>query len=405
MRLVRDAWLIFGIAVLALATVEGALRLRVTWSRRDRGGEAARDFRLRADAYPDRSWVPAYYEEFRRSRRLRWEPYAYWRRRPFRGEYINVGADGIRRTVAPGPPPEGRVPGARVFMLGGSTMWGTGARDAFTIPSLVARELAGRGVSAEVTNLGETGYVSGQELALLQQRLRSGDVPDVVVFYDGVNDTFSAWQQGKAGLPMNEFNRTREFNISNREMLGRRAVAVLREAAARLETVRVGARLLRAAGLQAGPARPRGRAAAGRRRRSVGDGEALARGVAAAYRSNVGIVRALGARYGFESLFFWQPTVFDKEGLTRYEQRQARRKGALREFFRLAAARVREEVCPGPGDLGCRDLSGIFAGTAAPVFVDWSHTGEGGNEVLAAAVAEDVAAMLAPRGARGGEEQ
>ena len=49
-------------------------------------------------------------------------------------------------------------------MFGGSTMWGTGARDACTIPSLLARALQGRGMSLEIINFGETGYVRTQEV-------------------------------------------------------------------------------------------------------------------------------------------------------------------------------------------------------------------------------------------------
>ena len=43
-------------------------------------------------------------------------------------------------------------------------------------------------------------------------QLREGNIPDLVVFYDGVNDVFSAYQQGKAGIPQNENNREKEFN-------------------------------------------------------------------------------------------------------------------------------------------------------------------------------------------------
>ena len=47
--------------------------------------------------------------------------------------------------------------------------------------------------------------------------LQKGERPDVVIFYDGVNDTYSAFQQLRAGLPQNEFNREIEFNLSKPE--------------------------------------------------------------------------------------------------------------------------------------------------------------------------------------------
>ena len=74
--------------------------------------------------------------------------------------------------------------------------------------------VARRGISGvEVTNFGQIGYVSTQEALLLFEQLRKGNVPDFAVFYDGVNDTFAAWQSGTAGIPNDEYNREREFGL------------------------------------------------------------------------------------------------------------------------------------------------------------------------------------------------
>ena len=58
-------------------------------------------------------------------------------------------------------------------------------------------------------NLSEIGYVSTQELVALFQELQAGYRPDVVIFYDGVNDTTSALLEREAGLTTNEVNRRR----------------------------------------------------------------------------------------------------------------------------------------------------------------------------------------------------
>lgn len=94
-------------------------------------------------------------------------------------------------------------------------MWGSGARDSFTIPSLLSQILSEHGISIHVVNYGESGFVSTQEVIALMLQLKKGNIPDVVMFYDGVNDTFSAFQHGIAGIPQNEFNRFREFNLLN----------------------------------------------------------------------------------------------------------------------------------------------------------------------------------------------
>jgi hypothetical protein len=62
-------------------------------------------------------------------------------------------------------------------------MWGTGVDDANTIPSLVA-QLGG----FRSQNYGEGAYTAHQGLLLLIELLQDGHRPDVVVFYDGVNE-------------------------------------------------------------------------------------------------------------------------------------------------------------------------------------------------------------------------
>ena len=61
--------------------------------------------------------------------------------------------------------------------------------------------------------MGESGYVNTQSLLALELELRGGNVPDEVIFYDGVNDVFSTFQNNEAGLPQNEQNRATEFNL------------------------------------------------------------------------------------------------------------------------------------------------------------------------------------------------
>lgn len=130
-------------------------------------------------------------QESIQSTQLAWKSYVYWQRE-----------HGIRKTI------EGEGP--KVWMFGGSAVWGSYVEWNETIPSLLAKK------GFKVTNYGETGYVSTQELILLILELRE-DTPEIVIFYNGFNDVFSSFQQGVAGIPMNEFNRRKEFNLTKRE--------------------------------------------------------------------------------------------------------------------------------------------------------------------------------------------
>jgi len=79
----------------------------------------------------------------------------------------------------------------RAYFFGGSTMFGLGLPDSQTIPSLFA---AATGIHSE--NYGALGYTSHQSLVLLLQMLQAGHRPNLVIFYDGVNDVAVKCEQG-----------------------------------------------------------------------------------------------------------------------------------------------------------------------------------------------------------------
>jgi hypothetical protein len=185
---------VLGIALLNLAA---GLLLRALQLDRPSGT----DPRAKAAAYEGADWAERYYEEYEASSEQRYAGFIGWRRRDFAGEHVNVSG-GIRRTVE-SRSQAGAAP-LEVFFFGGSTMWGLGSRDAHTIPSEIARLAGADGLPIQATNFGEVAYVSWQEVMLLAERCAAGDVPDLAVFYDGVNDVFVQLQQPTAvPLPQN----------------------------------------------------------------------------------------------------------------------------------------------------------------------------------------------------------
>ncbi|MGO9118307.1 MAG: SGNH/GDSL hydrolase family protein [Desulfomonilaceae bacterium] len=148
---------------------------------------------------------------------LRWEPYVYWRRERTEGRYVNVSESGVRRTWTSKTSRTSDGP-CRIWCFGGSTMWGDGARDKFTIPSHIAKILSQQmpSTNVEVVNFGEIAYVSTQEFLTLYMKLRQGERPDVVIFYDGVNDVYSAYHNKEVGLPQYEYDRRSDFNLGKR---------------------------------------------------------------------------------------------------------------------------------------------------------------------------------------------
>jgi lysophospholipase L1-like esterase len=316
-------------------------------------------------------------DEFCRSYSARWISYVYYRRTPFTGRHINVDSVGWRFT--PQFRMDAGTPARSIFLLGGSTMWGTGARDSATIPSALARLLASDPAlpAARVVNMGESGYVSTQAILALQLELRKGNVPDLVIMYDGVNDVFSAYQSGEAGVPQNEANRSAEFNLlkegGRMRALGIGDLWKRTLTAELLDTVRS---ILRPPPpLPATPPR-------------------LAAEVVRMYRGNLEVVEALSRQYGFRYLAYWQPVVFSKADPSPYERRQSDLWHYVRPLFLESYSLVASD--PGlRANPSFHDLSGVLDGTVA--YIDFCHITERGNGVVARRIYADLKAAINQR--------
>jgi len=384
-NVIKISWLMVGITILLLGLIEGSLSLGYLVRDRFRGSNPLKaDYRVLADTYADQSWVENYYDEYGRVK-SQWKPYVYWRRIPYRGEYINIDPDGIRLTTGTDPSPKEASTSPKIFMFGGSTLWGWGARDASTIPSLLAKELRSKGVVSEITNFGEAGYVSTQEVITLLLQLQKGNIPDLVVFYDGINDTFSAFQHHAAGLPQNELNRVKEFNLSQAEKFQERTRIVFQDLTRNLSTVRFLQRLFGRSVVLG----ETGSVATASRLNLAPHRGSLAQEVLDTYIGNIELVRALGEYYGFKYLFYWQPTLFQKVHLTNYEREQ-RDAVHFEQFFQKTYEVVRRSRLADKREYNFRDLSLVFADVREPIYVDWSHPGERGNELIVKRMVEDV---------------
>ena len=400
---IREAWLVLGVTLLLFILLEAALSLFYGIKDRIEASDRtpSHDVRTKADAYAGAPWVNAYYKEFENASINRWVPYVYWRRAPYQGEHIHIDANGIRRTWTDGEARGAASDPLIVFAFGGSAMWGTGVRDDFTIPSFLARQLREKGVDSQITNFGEPGYVSTQEVILLLRQLQKGNIPDVAIFYDGANDTYSAYQQQTAGLPQNEFNRAKEFNLSQATHARPLRALCIRRGTGELSTVRFARNALRRLGVSVGQTGMATRRAV--QDDSLSGREALSQEVLTLYASNMRLVKVLGQSYGFKTLFYWQPTIFDKRRLTGYEESQRRSIEALQPLYEQVRGHMRS------GDLlaehadAFHDLGDAFSEVSEPVFIDWCHVGESSNEAIAGRMAVDVLRELGSLDSAGSE--
>src|SRR5690348_327672 len=146
LRLVQTIWSIAGLTIMAILLTEAGFRL--LFAIKDRlATQQVPDPRVIETGYHGETWPVQHYRELE-SLEDRWQPYVYFRQKPQSGQTITIGQDGLRATWQPPPAPadgDGSGP-SRILMLGGSSLWGFGARDDRTIPSLVARKLHEKGL-------------------------------------------------------------------------------------------------------------------------------------------------------------------------------------------------------------------------------------------------------------------
>lgn len=373
-----EGWKLIGAILLFLLAFELTAEAVIFFHQR---GVHPIDWRAKADAYKNAPWVDDYYRKNLLAKQ-HWIPYVEWRQEPLNTQWIHVDEHGRRKTWNASVTDSKTI---QIYMFGGSTTWGFGARDDYTIPSDVSRILAKEsGLNVHVTNFGELGYVSTQEAIALLLELEKHHVPDVVLFYDGANDVYSSYQGHVSGSVWSGNNRQQEFNIFNMERrmdLYRGYVSsVVRNSAAYRILKR-----LRKINPQAGqewqpPAK-------------------MADEIVDTYASNVAAVQDWGKSRGFKTLFYWQPLIFTKQHLTPYENQQAHSDEtppAMQALF----ARVNEKLEHSDtltSNPHFHNISHLFDRTTDPLYLDYAHLSEDANERVARKMSQDILRLIRGR--------
>jgi lysophospholipase L1-like esterase len=331
----------------------------------------------------DTVWMKQFVDEFCASYKARWTSYVYYRRVPFAGDLINVDSNGIRRTPQVATQTPLSLSPLRIVLFGGSTMWGTCSRDSGTIPSALARNITASPANrpCEVVNMGESGYVSTQAIIRLQLELRKGNIPDIVILYDGVNDIFSSYQNGVAGMPQNESHRATEFNLLKEP-----------ERMRRLGFVDFWNRTVTAgivSGIHSSIAAPVAVPTPPRQ---------TAEDIVQLYTQNLKIVEALSRQFGFRYEAYWQPVVFTRANPSAYEGKEAERMAYVRSLFLDVYGRVARDplLTRNPR---FHNLSTVFDTEASPVYLDFCHISETGNAIVARRMYADIEkSVRSPKG-------
>ena len=303
--------------------------------------------------------LPAFYEN-----PVVYEPFREWRMKKFSGEYIHISPDGIRKTYNPSFSNGQEI--KKVFCFGGSTMWGSDARDEFTLPSLLSKKLNQDKPRFQVTNYGQCAYTLTQEVVHLTLLLKEGNIPDYVIFYDGVNDISSAYKSGEPG-------KIHDLAKIRLKMGGGGAYLWSQFASFWEENCMIYRALLTLRALLNKQAKT------GRRPYSAEETQSLSDAIIADYVKNVRLVDALSKGFGFRYVFFWQPMLLTNAAPTEEElaSRGWRNKGMV-DFFRLTYEKAQKIQLP-----HFHNISRLLDGKRGTLYVDYCHLCEEGNEIVA----------------------
>jgi lysophospholipase L1-like esterase len=188
---------------------------------------------------------------------------------------------------------------------------------------------------------------------MLMLELRKHNIPNVVVFYDGINDVHAAFQNREAGIPGNEMNRRKQFYGSR---------ALVSDDKPKIDDTTLA-------------------------------GEAVD-----LYLANLELLQALADRYGFATLAVWQPVSYVDKALTDDERAMAEQLGEpMAKFYRQAYAVMRSRA---PQNV--LDLSAAFSSVPERVYLDHAHLNEHGNEIVARGIAASLEDLLGKRGSKPG---
>ena len=395
MERLKTTLAVLGLTVLVVVAVD--LLGRAAWAIDQRlfsppaldSTSGALDERQFAAAYDGAEYdVATLFREFHATERIVYEPYTIWDRRYHPGDLINIDFGGFRRTTDNSEAEDA----LRVWVFGGSTAWGEGAPDEETIPSHLARLMNAWGVDTTVKNLGERGYVSTQEVVFLYRELQAGRRPDVVVFYDGINDSAAA-----SNWPEVPGSHVSLHRIRDRFQFGEVPSERRRE-------------FVRSLGIYKGSRivldRLEARRQTARARMDDSDIDITPRFLDANFRflggqavdvwlANHALVTALGDEFGFTAMFVLQPSLWtDGKPLHVSERGILAEHLDIRAMTHIMATRaemsaiVEERKRSGTLPSNVHNLAEVFSTVEEPVYIDYVHTAGPGYRIVAEALFE-----------------
>jgi hypothetical protein len=214
-----------------------------------------------------------------------YEPFTQFKETPLNNLYMNVSPYGFRSIKSQGPWPI-NPKNINIFVFGGSTIFGYGATDYQTIPSYLQEHLRKNTANISVYNFGRAYYYSTQQRILFENLLNTGNIPDIVIFVNGLTDFFNHENIPALTKTLNHYNNSLSHVVG--DTIGRLPIMQLFNFAS-AKLTRMGPELSD---------------------HEAGDYSLQAQRVLRTYLNNQRIIKAVSSEYNIKPFFVWQPTPF-----------------------------------------------------------------------------------------------
>jgi lysophospholipase L1-like esterase len=317
--------------------------------------------------YASQDWAQIYWREAPGAENYRYRPFVLWRHRQFNGETVNINKEGIRQT----PGADCNTEAFKVFIFGGSTMWGWGSPDWETIAAYLQKGLEAKiEMPVCVLNFGEDAFVSTQSLIELIRQLQFGNVPDLVIFYDGVNDVFATY---KSGQPGDHLNLSKiESKLEEQEHPFVQWIRSTRLYSLLYRIVQNS----KNGGLEASQTFVTNQ-------KSESGQNNKDKFITEIYLDNIKIVGGLAKEYGFKYYFFWQPHIaIGEKAMTDDEQKL--RSELNTTLVNLVRSTYRKISMAASHHKNLWYIANVFDNQTEQIWIDtWGHVTPEGNRLIA----------------------
>jgi lysophospholipase L1-like esterase len=335
----------------------------------------SRDKKLALSIYKNKEWAEPLLKEHDDSEKLDFVQYVGWKRREYHGRFINIGVDGTRKTSNRTHSMNAKCDS--IYVFGGSTIWGMGVRDEYTIPSYLSKILNQHDYSFIVMNYGESGYTFTQGLMRLLLLLKEGHRPRLTIFYDGVNEISAAYHIGQAGV----IGLTAEIQSLlewKRRSYVEQTGSIVKEIVVHHSMIyRSANKLIRLFQHNPSPSAAR--------HYEDQELEQLSQDIITYYIASLHLVDKLSKIYDFQYVCFLQPVIYTKSQLTEEEKNldNTTKDEKLRQLYLQTYDAIKKLTLP-----HFYDLSGVLNDRNTTLYSDFCHLSEEGNEIVANAMAK-----------------